>query len=436
MSLAPHLARLEASGLIQLATVEPELEYFFRHALMQDAAYASLLKADRRTLHRAVGEALERLYSDRLDELSGVLAHHFAVAGEHDKAVQYHRLAARQAEARYAYEEALQHLRAALDMLSGEEHVEMRLALLEELADDQLLLRYRAQAISTYRNALDLAKALPDTGEWRVIAARLHRKILLGLVRVRGGSFEQFAAMAGAAEASRAALKSLLGLIESEPPEPEAVRMLTALASDAYWLRVPPDLETAEHDARAAIDRAEKLDAPVELSEALEVLASVQYSRGQLREHMQTSLRRLELSRDPRFSDLRARLDTLTQVGDSLVFVGEYAQAMPYYLEAENLAEYLRWAGMQVHLLGQQSYCWLRLDRWDELSRIDEKRSALERRYPHEQIGPTCFNIGLNAAVRALRGEWERARTLREEASSIMVAADGPSERWERTQHY
>lgn len=436
MSLATHLARLEASGLIRPAAVEPELEYIFRHALVQEAAYASVLRADRRILHRAVGEALEQLYAERREELSGVLAHHFAAAGERDKAVQYHRLAAQQAEARYAYEEALQHLRAALDVLSGEEHVEMRLTLLEELADDQLLLRYRVQAVSTYQTALDLAKALPDAGAQRVIAARLHGKILLGLVRIRQGSFEQFETMAGAAAASRAALESLLGLIESEPPQAEVVRTLTALASDAYWLRVPPDWEMAERYVRAAIDRAENLDAAEELSEALEVLASVQFSRGQLREHMQTSLRRLMLGRDPRFSDLRARVDTLTQAGDALVFVGEYAQAMPYYLEAESLADHLRWAGMQLHLLGQQSYCWLRLDRWEALSEIDEKCSALERRYPHEQIGPTCFNIGLNAAVRALRGEGERARILREEARAIMVAADGPTDKWERAQHY
>ncbi|MGH2522606.1 MAG: hypothetical protein ACRDH2_08895 [Anaerolineales bacterium] len=66
MTLGNHLSTLETSGLIRLAARQPELEYLFRHALIQEAAYGSLVKADRRNLHRAVGEALERLYPDRL----------------------------------------------------------------------------------------------------------------------------------------------------------------------------------------------------------------------------------------------------------------------------------------------------------------------------------------------------------------------------------
>ena len=56
-----HLTRLETVGLIQQAQIQPELEYLFRHALVRDAAYKSLLNADRKPLHRAVAEALERL---------------------------------------------------------------------------------------------------------------------------------------------------------------------------------------------------------------------------------------------------------------------------------------------------------------------------------------------------------------------------------------
>ncbi len=62
MTLVSQLTTLEFAGLIRLAQVQPELEYVFRHALVQEAAYASLLRQDRRDLHRAVGETLERLY--------------------------------------------------------------------------------------------------------------------------------------------------------------------------------------------------------------------------------------------------------------------------------------------------------------------------------------------------------------------------------------
>jgi hypothetical protein len=89
MAIETQLDTLEAKGLIRLAPSRPELEYLFRHWLVQDAAYGSLLKQERRELHGLVGEALEVLYPDRGSELAGVLAIHFSEAGDTDKAVEY-----------------------------------------------------------------------------------------------------------------------------------------------------------------------------------------------------------------------------------------------------------------------------------------------------------------------------------------------------------
>src|SRR3954447_7141409 len=84
-----QLDTLEARGLIRVAALQPELEYLFRHALLQDTAYESLLKQERRSLHEVVGEALENLYPERVGELAAVLAMHFEAAGDADKAVHY-----------------------------------------------------------------------------------------------------------------------------------------------------------------------------------------------------------------------------------------------------------------------------------------------------------------------------------------------------------
>ena len=89
MAIEAQLDTLEAKGLIRLAAPRPELEYLFRHWLVQDAAYGSLLKQERRELHGLVGEALEILYPDRGREFAGVLAIHFSEAGETDKAIRY-----------------------------------------------------------------------------------------------------------------------------------------------------------------------------------------------------------------------------------------------------------------------------------------------------------------------------------------------------------
>lgn len=100
------LDTLEARGLIRLATAQPELEYLFRHALLQDTAYESLLKQERKALHAVVGQALEQLYPDRVGEMAAVLARHFEQAGDTEKAVDYLTSAAKFAIDRNAITEA------------------------------------------------------------------------------------------------------------------------------------------------------------------------------------------------------------------------------------------------------------------------------------------------------------------------------------------
>ena len=106
MTTDPQLDTLEAKGLIRLAAYRPELEYLFRHGLVQDAAYGSLLKQERRDLHRRVGEALEELYPERRAELAAVLAMHFEQAGDTERALAYLQEAGHYALERNAYHEA------------------------------------------------------------------------------------------------------------------------------------------------------------------------------------------------------------------------------------------------------------------------------------------------------------------------------------------
>ncbi len=107
---------LEAAGLIFRATTEPEQEFAFRHALVWEAAYNSLLLEERRQLHGAVGEALEHLYPEQLGELTGALAYHFAEASDTSRAFTYSTLAGDTAYQRYAVPEAIAHYTRALEI--------------------------------------------------------------------------------------------------------------------------------------------------------------------------------------------------------------------------------------------------------------------------------------------------------------------------------
>ncbi|MGD2205869.1 MAG: hypothetical protein PVH17_03725, partial [Anaerolineae bacterium] len=160
--LMQHLARLEAAGLIRVVQVEPELAYGFRHSLIQQATYDSTLRADRQRLHRAVGEALEALYPERLDslELAPRLARHFAEAGDVARALKHFVLAGEAALAAFANREAEEHYRRARALASSDaERVQLLFGLGQALFRQS---RFE-EAIQTWREGIELCRAAGDS---------------------------------------------------------------------------------------------------------------------------------------------------------------------------------------------------------------------------------------------------------------------------------
>src|SRR5207245_9254048 len=134
MKAAAELGMLEASGLIQVAALEPELEYLFRHALVQDAAYASLLKQDRRTLHRLAAETLLATYPGRERELAAVIAMHYEQAGDARAAAPYLVDAGEHAQERFANREALSFFERAVALLASDPRIELGLRAVRGMA--------------------------------------------------------------------------------------------------------------------------------------------------------------------------------------------------------------------------------------------------------------------------------------------------------------
>jgi len=109
-----HLGELQSLELIREKSRVPELEYIFKHAVVQEATYESILLQRRRELHRRVGECVEALFLDRLEEFYGLLAYHYTRAEEWERAQDYLFKAGDQAGKVAADAEALEHYRQAL----------------------------------------------------------------------------------------------------------------------------------------------------------------------------------------------------------------------------------------------------------------------------------------------------------------------------------
>lgn len=115
--LAGAVSQLCSGGLLVELRRSPEPVYRFRHALIQEATYRGLVRERRRELHTRAAWGLEELSAERLQEVAGVLGHHFAMAGEHGRAAHYLELAGDHAASGFANDEAVSSYRRAVELL-------------------------------------------------------------------------------------------------------------------------------------------------------------------------------------------------------------------------------------------------------------------------------------------------------------------------------
>ena len=167
ISLQAALAQLEDAELLFRSGAAPDMRYSFKHALVQDTAYESLLKSRRQLLHQRIALTLEQRFPALAEAEPEILAHHFSRAGLAEQACFYYERAADRAVARSAYAEAVADFEAALKQaqLLPEEHRNRReLAVLLKLGPAILIFRgvQRSEVEQVYQRAYDIAAQTDD----------------------------------------------------------------------------------------------------------------------------------------------------------------------------------------------------------------------------------------------------------------------------------
>jgi predicted ATPase len=169
--LRSSLDRLVRAGLIFQRGTPPQSSYAFKHALVQDAAYGTLLRGRRQQLHARIAAALEEHFPDAVALQPHLAAHHCAEAGLPEKAIRYHHEAGQQAVARSAMQEAIGQLKKALALLPrlahGPERDRLELGLQTTLGTAFSAAKgYAArEAGGALVRARELAVALDDTAQ-------------------------------------------------------------------------------------------------------------------------------------------------------------------------------------------------------------------------------------------------------------------------------
>ena len=174
--LEKGLGELCATGLLSQVRQTPEPAYRFRHALIQEAVYQSMVRGRRRQLHGRAAWGLEAASPGRVEELASLLGHHYAAAGETERAVHHLEIAGDHAVSVFAIKEAVASYRQALELVDRDRTSAAMASAAVELRGKLAEVLWRRHRFSEAREVLQEALQLVDAGE-TLLAAHLQARL-------------------------------------------------------------------------------------------------------------------------------------------------------------------------------------------------------------------------------------------------------------------
>ena len=365
------LMHLQAGEFLYEASIFPDLEYTFKHALTHEVAYGSVLLSRRRELHANVVAAIETLYPERLSEQIELLAHH-AVRGElWEKAVSYLGQAGLKAAARSALADARSFMEQALEILNTlpetksvlERAFELRLELRRVVA----LLGEGHRVVDVLRQAEHIAERLNDPERLGRVSAFLANALLLVgnldealhagtrtlgsaerqsnlRLRILGTGFLAFIhRQRGDAERAVTLGKESLALLPTDWRHDSLGRTGPTSVYDlhhlVFSLAILGRFSEAAQYAREAIQAAESMDNPTAITWVYHAAGFSHLAKGEWGEARRCYERAIHVSR--RESIVQALEAMVASLAISLARLGEAAEAADHVRESERLLDLL-----------------------------------------------------------------------------------------------
>jgi class 3 adenylate cyclase/tetratricopeptide (TPR) repeat protein len=369
--LLSQLSVLKDSELLYERGIYPQSTYIFKHALTQEVAYNSLLLKRRKEIHEKIGEAIEALYPDRLEEHYELLAYHYSKTEEAKKAIEYLSRFAEKAARMYAHDEAVKALEEALvhaERLPIEERDRPLLDLAVRQAESLHFLGRRQEIVDLLLHYQDCLERLREPS----LASQYY--FWLGFAHAWLGHRAEAAQSLHRSleEATRVGDRSVMGRVHralcleyaySGQPLDEAVahgRQAVSLlerAEDHFWLsQALLTLGICLYytgDFELALEDAARLDAVGEATgnrrartNATMVIGLSYATRGDWAKGIEACERALELSPDPFETAF-----VLACLGRACWEAGDVARAVPVLEQAIQLADRVR---------SLQWRCWFR----------------------------------------------------------------------------
>jgi class 3 adenylate cyclase/tetratricopeptide (TPR) repeat protein len=250
-TLDTSLVLLKGKDLIRELRMEPDLEYVFKHALMREVVYDSILRKERRRLHERVAVIMEELFSTRVEEFYESIAHHFRQSENVERAIFYLMKAGKKSLNQYAAAESNSFYKGAYELLTARPLAEEDRTTLVRLLNEWGLVQYYfgdfLTSVALHERHASAAEALRDaelTGMFWAWFAYALTDCLRFDVAIKAG--ERAVAIGREAHDARVTCYSLLflgnahmyasGFRKADPFLVEALALAAQLEGDGYAL--------------------------------------------------------------------------------------------------------------------------------------------------------------------------------------------------------
>ena len=321
--IATRLSTLEKKEVIfhrDASAFAETPEYIFKHAILHDVTYESVLLKLRRVYHVQVAERLIELGGERINEYAGRVGEHFELAKEGLRAAEWYMRAGIQAQETYAPEAAINYYQKALGFLhnhTGKEQIKQKLEICRRLGE---VLNWQArysEAVETYQLLLNISKDIGDVES--------QSRAFYGLATSLGYQGEHRESLDNAIQAEKLArdANSLIDLVK------------------ALWTQGSARFRLGEAHAalklgERALTIATELDNGSEIGRSLNLMGAAYYVSGQYQQAEEYFERALKISQ--KMGNRRQGMDLLSNLGVLAEARGDYETALERYQNALEIA--------------------------------------------------------------------------------------------------
>lgn len=415
-----------------LSTLAGAAEYIFRHAILREVTYESVLKNARRAYHALVADWLVEHSKERAGELTSVIAYHYREGGNRREALCYFTLAGERALDSYANHDAKTHYLAALDLTDDEGE---QAGLLAQLGQSQAHLGHHADAVQTWGRAIELHLKQGDEDQAAELYARSGRAVW------EGGDTK------GGLEMCRQGLE----VVADAPDGPGLARLLSETARACYFNGLRDEVAPLANRAMAL---AERFDLPAILADSLITLGTskaanssegivmlekaiqiadstnllpeamrahnnlgvVQRDRGNSEKALESHRRTAELARQ--MGERHGELLTSSNGLWNLIMLGQLHAAEREYAVLIKLLGDLPETGSAGFVLQGQG-AWLAFAQGDFHRGLQRSERIIQEMWEVNDLQGLYYALGYKSHLLLLVGELERAAAVVEETIQI-----------------